>query len=230
MALTAYIESMKIYSKSIRACLILLTFCLPVQSAFASDDQLCTAFKDARIDASLLSQMLDAAEDGHLFRIKNGSSKMGFCVDSPVGLVKGNFQSFTGGIALKEPTNYTLVSVSVDSLETNVPFTESLLKGDQFFNVKNFPELTFVSTGFERLSKTRGVLQGNLSMHGVTKPVAFYVEITEADGDRGDSDTILVKATTTVQRSEFNMSAMSSLVSDRVSLCMSIEAQRYSSL
>lgn len=221
---------MKIYSNFVRAGVILLALYLPAQSAFAGDDKLCTAFEDAKIDASLIAEMLDAAEDGHLFRIKNGSSKMGFCVDSPVGLVKGNFQNFTGGIALKEPSNHTLVSVNVDSLQTNVPFTESLLKGDQFFNVKNFPELTFISTGFERLSKTRGVLQGNLSMHGVTKPVAFYVEITEVDGDRGDSDTILVKASTTVQRSEFNMSAMSSLVSDRVNLCMSIEAQRYSSL
>lgn len=220
---------MKIYTHFIRTSAILLSLFLPAQLAFANGDDLCSAFKDAMIDQSLISEMLNAAEDGHLFRIKNGSSKMGFCVDSPVGMVKGNFQKFQGGIALKEPANHTLVSVSVDSLETNVPFTEGLLKSDEFFNVKDYPELLFVSTGFEWLSKSRGVLKGKLTMHGVTRPVAFYVEITEADSDLDASDTILVKATTTVQRSQFNMTAMSSMVSDRVNLCMSVEAVRYSS-
>jgi polyisoprenoid-binding protein YceI len=221
---------MKIYSKFIHLIVVLLLFYLQAQSAYAAEDNLCAAFKDAKIDQALIAEMLNAAEDGHLFRIKNGSSKMGFCVDSPVGMVKGNFQNFKGGIALKEPSNNTVVSVSVDSLETNVPFTESLLKGDKFFNAKDYPELMFVSSGFERLSKTRGVLKGNLSMHGVTRPIAFYVEITKIGGEQDAADTILVKATTTVQRSQFNMSAMSPVVSDRVNLCMSVEAERYQSL
>lgn len=208
----------------------MLSLQLPAQAIYAAQDDPCAAFEDTQIDQSLIKKMLDAAKDGHLYQIKDGSSKMGFCVDSPIGMVKGNFQQFKGGIALKEPSNHTLVSVNINSLETNVPFTENLLKSDQFFNVSDFPELMFISSEFQWLSDTRAVLKGDLSMHGITRAVAFYVEITEIDNDPGDSDTILVKATTTVQRSQFDMSTLSPVVSDKVNLCMSVEAERYKSL
>lgn len=220
---------MAIQNKIIHFSMVLLFLFLSLHSAYAGENDLCAPFKNAKIDQSLIAQMLKAAEDGYLYRIKTNSSKMGFCVESPIGMVTGNFQKFQGGIALKEPGNQTLVRIDVNSLESNVQFIESLLKSDKFFNAENFPELVFISSDFEWLSDTRAVLKGELSMHGITKVVAFYVEITEIDGDLGDSDTILVKATTTVQRSEFGMDTLSSMVSDRVSLCMSIEAERYSS-
>lgn len=221
---------MQIQRKLTRAGILMLSLYLPSPAYSANDEDLCAPFKDAKIDQSLIAQMLNAAEDGYLFQIKNESSKMGFCVDSPVGMVEGSFQQFKGGIALQEPGNRTLVSVDLDSLQTNTPFTEDLLKGDLFFNVKNHPELIFISSGFEWLSETRAILKGELSLNGITRTVAFYVEITELDGDLGDADTILVKATTTVQRSQFNMSNLSPMVSDRVNLCMSVEAERYKSL
>ncbi len=221
---------MKIHGKYlIASCFLLALNLLPV-STFATTNEPCAAFKDAHINPSLIATMLKAAEDGHLYQIKVDSSKMGFCVDSPLGMVSGNFQQFDGGIALKEPSNHTLVSIDVNSLETDLPLTEKLLKGDTFFNAENYPEMIFISTGFEWLSETRGVLKGDLSMHGVTRAIAFYVEIIELDAELGDADTILVKATTTVQRSQFDMSTLAPYVSDRVKLCMSVEAERYKSL
>lgn len=229
---------MKIRQKFIRsrflqkgiALLLLQLSALPALSISAGDNDPCASFEDAEIDQTLIATMLNAAKNGHLYQIKDGSSKMGFCVDSPIGMVKGSFQNFKGGIALKEPANQTLVSVNVNSLQTNVPFTENLLKSEQFFNASDFPQLMFISSEFQWLSETRAVLKGNLSMHGITRAVAFYVEITEIDNDLGDSDTILVKATTTVQRSQFDMATLSPAVSDKVNLCMSVEAERYKSL
>ena len=220
---------MAIQNKIIHFSLALLFSFFSMHSAYAGESELCAPFKNAKVDQSMIAQMLEAAEDGYLYRIKTNSSKMGFCVESPLGMVTGNFQKFQGGIALKEPSNQTLVRIDVNSLESNVQFIENLLKSDKFFNAENFPELVFISSDFEWLSDTRAVLKGELSMHGVTKAVAFYVEITEIDGELGDSDSILVKATTTVQRSEFGMDTLSSVVSDKVNLCMSIEAERYRS-
>lgn len=220
---------MIINRKLIRAGLILLSLYLPLHSAYAKNDMddPCMPFQDAQIDQTIVAKMLEAAKDGHLYQIKANSSKMGFCVKSPVGMVNGNFKDFQGGIALKEPTNHTMVTVNVGSLETDVPFTEKMLKSEQFFDIKTFPELIFVSSSFEWLSETRGVLKGDMSMHGITKPVAFYVEITEVDAEPGGPDSILVKATTTVNRSEFDMNAMSPMVSDKVNICMSVEAKKY---
>ena len=218
---------MFIQSKIIRYGVILLPLFLFMQSAHAGDTELCKPFKKAAIDQSLIATMLKAANDGHLYQVKTDSSRMGFSVESSIGVVKGNFQNFQGGIALKDEDTQAMLPIDVNSLETNALFIKNLLKSDEFFNVKDFPELVFVSSGFEWLSDTRAVLKGELSMHGITKPIAFYVEITEIDGDLSDSNSILVKATTTVQRSEFGMNALSSMVSDKVNLCMSVEAERY---
>jgi polyisoprenoid-binding protein YceI len=200
-------------------------FFLVVPLVFA--DELCTPFKKAAIDQSLIATMLNAAKDGHLYRVIDNTSQMGFCVESSIGVVKGEFQKFKGGIALNGEKTLAMLTIDVDSLETDASFIKSLLKGDDFFNVEEFPEVVFVSTGFEWISNTRAVLKGELSMHGVTKPVGFYVEITEIDGDLTDSNSIRVKATTTVQRSEFGMKSLSSMVNDRVNLCMTVEAERY---
>ena len=213
--------------KYFRVIAIFLSFVLVLPSAIAKEGEICEPFKNAKIDQSLIETMLDAANKDNLYQIVSSSSKMGFCVDSKLGRVEGSFDTFQGGVAMQGTSSQAMVSINVGSLKTNVFLIDEMLKGDKFFDVEDHPELIFVSTGLEWLSETRAVLTGNLSMHGVTKVVAFYVEFTEIDGELSDSDTILVKATTTIQRSEFGMSTMSSMVSDKVNLCMSIEAERY---
>lgn len=214
-------------SKYFRVIAILLSLVLVSPSVIAKEGEVCEPFKNAKIDQSLIESMLEAAKKDSLFQIVPSSSKMGFCVDSKLGRVEGSFDTFQGGVAMQGTGSQTMVSIDVGSLKTNVLLIDNLLKGDKFFDAEDHPELIFVSTGFEWLSETRAVLMGDLTMHGITKVVAFYVEFTEVDGELSDSDTILVKATTTIQRSEFGMSTLSSMVSDKVNLCMSIEAERY---
>ncbi len=208
--------------------MLVLVFSAPM--AKAMEAELCSRFENQEIEQSLIASMLQAAENGYLYRIKPNSSQMGFRVGSPLGLVTGNFQKFQGGMALEGSNNQTLVSIDTNSLVINGLPIEKLLKSDKFFDVKNFPDMLFISSSFEWLSNTRGVLKGELSMHGITKPVAFYVEINEVDGELVDSDTITVEASTTVLRSEFGMHTLLSMVSDKVHLFMSIEAERYRSL
>ncbi|RKZ70172.1 MAG: hypothetical protein DRQ44_01460 [Gammaproteobacteria bacterium] len=196
-------------------------------SAHAKDD-VCAPFKDANIDQGILSLMLQAAADGDLYRIKPGSSKMGFCVNSPLGEVKAEFRNFNGGLALDDfmQQGASLVRIEVDSLETDSGFIETMLKSESFFDTEQYPDIIFVSTGIEWMADKKGVLKGDLTMHGVTKAIAFYVELKKTETDYG-VETVTVKATTTVQRSEFGMFTLSPLVDDRVSLCMSLDAYRH---
>jgi polyisoprenoid-binding protein YceI len=198
-------------------------------SAYAKDD-VCAPFKDADIDQNMLSLMLQAAADGDLYRIKPGSSKMGFCINSPVGEVKAEFRNFKGGLALDDfmQQGASLVSIEVDSLETDSGLIEAMLKGESFFDTEQYPDIIFVSTGIEWMADKKAVLKGDLTMHGVTKAVAFYVELKKTETDYG-VETVTVKATTTVQRSEFGMFTLAPMVDDRVSLCMSLDAYRYQS-
>ncbi len=201
-------------------------------STFAEGD-VCAPFKDGVVAESIISKMLAAADNGHLYQIDPATSKVGFCVNSPVGLVEGEFKDFTGGLTFLQQNiakdEHALVKVNTASLETKGMFIESMLKGKKFFDVENFPEMLFVSTDFQWVSNTEAVLIGDLTMHGVTKRVGFHVELIKQEATDSQQQRILVKATTLIRRSEFGLNALSPMVSDAVNLCMSVDAVKYRS-
>lgn len=214
---------------NIKSILILFVFSFSL-SSFADNNDLCAPFKEAKIDQNLLNTMLQAARDGDLYRIKPDSSKMGFCVDSPVGKVEGEFHDFKGGLALKNAKEQgtALVTINVESLDTDSAIIKSMLKSESFFDSEQHPEILFVSREIEWISDEKAVLKGDLSLHGITKAVAFYVDLQKVKSEQGE-EVLTIKATTTIQRSEFGMYTLSPLVNDRVSLCMMIDAYKYKS-
>ena len=199
-------------------------------SAHAQDENICAPFKNANVNQDVIALMLQAAVDGDLYRVKPGSSKMGFCINSPIGVVEAEFRDFKGGLSLDNfmQKGTSLLQVEVDSLESDSGLVEVMLKSESFLDSEQYPNITFVSTGIEWTAEKKGVLKGNLTMHGVTKEVAFYVELTKS-GTLPGEETVTIKATTTIQRSEFGMYTMSPMVDDRVRLCMTIDAYKYQS-
>lgn len=201
------------------------------QSVSAVEIELCAPFRDSLVDESVVAEMLSAAKDGHLYRIQQATSRVGFCVDSPVGEVRGQFKAFQGGLTMQPMVadkGRVMVVVDASSLETGGVFIEGLLKSESFFDVENFPEILFVSTGFEWVSKTEAVLIGELTLHGITKRVGFHVKLIASDeNDSEGEQKIIVKASTSIRRSEFGIFTMSRLVSDDVNLCMSVDAVKY---
>ena len=201
-------------------------------SAIAETD-VCAPFKDGVVDETVVSSMLAAADDGHLYRIEPASSKVGFCVESPVGLVEGEFKDFKGGLTFFKQNpgkgEHALVRVNTKSLDTDGALIKKMLKGKKFFDVKNYPDILFVSTGFKWVSDKEAVLLGNLTLHGVTREVGFHVEMVEEPGENQAEQRIVVKATTLIHRSEFGLTALSPMVSNSVNLCMSVDAVKYRS-
>ncbi len=196
----------------------------------ADNEELCAQFKDTTVNQDMMKLMLQAATDGNLYRIKPGSSKMGFCINSPVGKIEAEFHRFKGGLALNDFMQHgtSLIHIDVDSLETNSGFIKNMLKGDSFLDSEQYPDIVFISTGIEWIKDTQGVLKGNLTMHGITKAVAFYVELKKTESAPGE-ESLTIKASTTIQRTEFNMHTLVPIVDDRVTLCMSIDAYKYKS-
>jgi polyisoprenoid-binding protein YceI len=199
--------------------------------AMAEEGDLCAPFQDGVVEESLVSRMLSAADDGHLYRIRKDSSQVGFCVDSQFREVSGTFGEFRGGLALGIPDDsdgQTMVVVKTASLETDHAAIDSLIKGKRFFDAENFPQILFVSSGFEWTGERSAILTGNLTLRGQTRPVRFDVELTNISEDlAGETDVVLFKATTSIHRSDFGMDTLSSLVSDTVRLCLSVEAIKY---
>ena len=69
-------------------------------------------------------------------------------------------------------------------------------------------------------------MKGEMTVQNTTRPVAFYVEVVDADDDAWDSDSITVKASTTIKRSKFGIHTLLPIVGDDVNVYMSINARK----
>ena len=206
--------------------LLLFSASIPVAVA----DRFCTPFLNGKVKQSVLDTMLRAAKKGYLYRVQPATSKVRFCIDSKLSHVEGRFKDFEGGIALTpgaENRGQALLSIDVDSLSASNPLLEKVIKSGTFIDVERYPEILFVSTGFEWSIGTAGVVKGNLTLHGVTRQVTFNVKLSDIRGNKiGDSDSILIKMTAPISRADFGMTKRRLLVSDSVKLCMSVQAKR----
>ena len=211
--------------------LLLAALLLAMLPGIAGGTQPCSAFRDGKVDPTLLDMMLTAADDGRLYRIEPARSEFGFTVTSSLREVRGQFHQVQGGMAVDTlglEQDQVLVAIRTESLDTDCAFIENMLRGVSFFDVAQYPEILFVSTRFEWVTQTRATLIGDLTLHGVTRPVTFDVRLTNVFGEQaGDTDTILVKATSSIRRSDFGMKAIPRLVEDEVRLGMHVQARKY---
>jgi polyisoprenoid-binding protein YceI len=199
----------------------------------AGEEELCAPFLHGKVDLSRVEAMRNAAKGGHLYRIQPDTSRVGFCVDSQFSVVKAEFKDFQGGMTLwpdhPGDKEQAMVLVKTASLDTDGSMIEYLLKGQRFFDVENYPEILFVSSDFKWTSDTTGIMKGDLTLHGVTRPVTFKVTLFPVKtGGEKPVGKVLVKAGTIIRRSDFGMDTLSRVVNDNVELCMSVEAVRYS--
>ena len=217
--------------KLFKQIVVTLTLLTSTGLAQAEEAEVCSPFMDGVVNHSSLASMLSAATDGHLYRIQQESSRVGFCVDSKLSRIEGNFRDFQGGMVLNSGDNgngQTMILIRTDTLDTEGAVIKSIIKGESFFDVQHYPEVLFVSNGFHWTGPETAVLKGDLTMRGITKPVIFNVTLAALDASQvNQAQKILVKATTTIDRADFGMESLSSLVNSSVQLCMSVEALKY---
>jgi polyisoprenoid-binding protein YceI len=118
------------------------------------------------------------------------------------------------------------VTIDVSTVDTGVQGRDNDLKGANYFDVANFPKATFTSTS---VTKNGGDLSiaGNLTLHGVTKPVVLDVEgPTPPVTDRRGKTHMGFSATATITRTAFgiapNMPA--AMLGDEVKLTIELDA------
>jgi polyisoprenoid-binding protein YceI len=101
-----------------------------------------------------------------------------------VSNVKGQFGKVTGEVVLddKDPRKSTAtVVIDATTIDTREPKRDAHLKSPDFFDVAKYPTITFKSTKIEKAGKAKFKMTGDLTMHGVTKPVVLNVEGPTAD-------------------------------------------------
>lgn len=93
--------------------------------------------------------------------------------------VSGQFNTFQGSITSSKPDFSDAVfelTAEIKSLDTEVEMRDNHLKSADFFDAEKFPTLTFKSTGLQKNGDNKYKLTGDLTLHGVTKPVTLELQ------------------------------------------------------
>ncbi|HZP06057.1 MAG TPA: YceI family protein [Terracidiphilus sp.] len=143
--------------------------------------------------------------------------------------VHGRFGGIGGSIVLDEAdvTKSTVnITIDVSTVDTGVTSRDNDLKGANYFDVAQFPTATFVSTS---VAKSSGGLTvaGNLTLHGVTKPVTLEVEGPSGPVNGMDHKPHAgYSATTTIDRTDFGVGAKvpAAMVGTEVKLSIDLDA------
>ncbi|MEE9494732.1 MAG: YceI family protein [Gammaproteobacteria bacterium] len=90
----------------------------------------------------------------------------------------GRFNDFEGSFSYDEKNKSAskiVVAVKTKSIDSNHAERDKHLRGDEFLDVRKFPEATFVSTEYVEGSDGKAKLKGNLTLHGVTKEITLDI-------------------------------------------------------
>jgi polyisoprenoid-binding protein YceI len=209
----------------------LLAFAHPQQQTEVNE-RICAPFRGGVVDQAIVKSMLEASDEGQLYRIQTKSSNVGFCVNSAVGRIEARFKGIQGGLALRREVwgdkSQMLVMVDTNTLAMKRDYLQNMLRSEYFLDTYTYSKILFVSKKFWWRNQNNAFLEGNLTMHGVTKPIYFNVQIsTVPNKDPQSVADIVVTAKSFINRSDFDMDNLTFLVSDSVELCMRIEASLF---
>jgi polyisoprenoid-binding protein YceI len=160
------------------------------------------------------------------YRIDPEHSTVHFTIGH-LGLARftGRFNQIKGDIVVDGAGDGNKVKAEIDvaSIDTNSEKRDKHLRSPDYFNAVQFPKMTFESTKVSLPPGAEGTMTGNLTMHGVTKPVTFKVRQIGAGKDPWGGYRAGYVATTTLKRSDFGMK-LSAGVGDEVEVSLGIEA------
>jgi polyisoprenoid-binding protein YceI len=162
-------------------------------------------------------------------------SHIGFSVRHlMISKVRGQFNKWSGTFELDDadPTRASIdVRIDAASIDTRDEKRDAHLRSPDFFDVEKFPELHFRSTGVER-DGDDFIVRGDLTIHGVTRPIALAVESLGQTKDPWGGERAGFSATASVNRKDFGLQWNLALetggvvVGEKIEIAIEIEAVR----
>jgi polyisoprenoid-binding protein YceI len=140
---------------------------------------------------------------------------------------RGSFGRTTGTVMLDRAAKKGSIDVAIDAASVTSGSTsrETLLRGEDYFNVGQFPIITFKSTDLKFDGDRVVAADGELTMRGVTKPVTLSVaDFKCAVHPATKKPACGAEVTTSVKRSEFGMTKNTASTADDVTIAVAIEA------
>lgn len=163
--------------------------------------------------------LLDPAHASILF----GVSHLGF------SKTFGRFNSVEGAFTIDAdaPENSSVVvSIVAASLDTNHLKRDEHLRGADFFDVTKYPTLTYKSTSVKRTGDKTALVTGDLTLHGVTKPVPLQVTLVNSGPNPMDKTKTVAgfSARGTLKRTDFGMGYAAPVLGDEVEIIIEVDA------
>jgi polyisoprenoid-binding protein YceI len=146
-----------------------------------------------------------------------------------VGYIHGRFNEVAGDFTWDDanPAGIALdMHLKPETVDTNNPKRDQHLKGPDFFNVREYPDITFKSTQVRQLDANNYEVTGNLTLHGVTRPLTVKLEHVGAAKDPFGMYRNGFETTFAIRRSDFGIKAMPEGVGDEVRVTVAIEGLR----
>lgn len=118
------------------------------------------------------------------------------------------------------------INVKADNVDTDSEARDKHLKSPDFFNARQFPEITFKSTSVQRVGTKTMKVSGDLSLHGITRPVTVDLEHVGIATGRSGNPICGFDGKLTLDRSVFDMKTMIGPLGTEVTLMIGIEGER----
>ena len=166
------------------------------------------------------------------YKFEPSGSTIGFSVHQFLGTTRGKFTNFSGKIEVdrEHPENSSVTAqIDVQSIDTRIKKRDDHLRSAEFFNGEKFPQMTFKSRSVKRSGPQSGDILGDLTIHGVTKPITLHVKLVTPINET--NRTRWAVTTEPISRRDFNLMFASgaeavSGISQTVAINIQIEAKR----
>jgi len=132
------------------------------------------------IAALLMAGLSPAVLANETYRFDSSGSTIGFSVHQFLGTTHGKFAKFNGKIDVdrERPENSSVTAqIDVRSIDTRIKKRDDHLRSAEFFNVEKFPQIAFKSRSVKQTGAQSGNILGDLTIHGVTKPITLHVKL-----------------------------------------------------
>ncbi|MCW8891009.1 MAG: YceI family protein [Sedimenticola sp.] len=142
------------------------------------------------------------------------------------GWVIGRFNDFSGGFSYDEANpaaSKVSVTINAASVDSNHAERDKHLRSKDFLKVDDFSTITFNSTSFEETGDNKAVLKGDLTLHGVTKPVSIDVTHIGAGKDPWGGYRRGFEGTTRLTLKDFGITKDLGPASSELEVFLSIE-------
>jgi polyisoprenoid-binding protein YceI len=181
--------------------------------------------------AGAITVLSSVALANETYRFDQSHSTIGFSVHQFLGTTQGKFTKFDGKIDIdrEHPENSSVTArIAVGSIDTGIAKRDIHLRSPEFFTVEKYPDIMFKSRSVKQTGPQAGDILGDLTMHGVTKPITLHVKLLTSPDAKQTRWSV---TTDPLKRREFNLmfaQAAESMsgISQTVAINIEIEAIR----